>query len=368
MRASHHVLPFVLSCVVVAGCSDSAGPDGSVLTPDAGLSDDSSVTQGSKEDGGGRVPDAGSVDASLPDAFPSVEDAAADTAAEVVDTGIDASIEDATSDSPVVVDAARDAGVQPSPDATVCTTPAAPDVCGSKCTDFTSDRDNCGTCGNACPDCWVCSNSACTVNPLPPSLCEAGDDLVDGECYRACPGGYSPDRALCRQDCPSGWTDTHETCTKAGASVAKGIYGRAASNPTYCSNGQNIGGACYPYCRAGYTAKGLTCWGKCPAGTQDNGTSCNSGGGHYPHSEPKPHYERTTNGAPDRCNTGLEKVGALCYSTCQSGDSAHGTECWTACPSAWTDLGAACAPPAQVVLKNTSARAAYPTNRCAVGH
>jgi hypothetical protein len=366
MRASHRVLAFVLSSLVTLGCSD--GSDGSALAPDSGLAGDSSVTRGSKEDVGGQVPDAGREDASsatLRDAFASTEDAPA----EAVDTGIDADLVDAARDAVAVVDAARDATpVQPSPDASVCTTPAAPDVCGDKCTDFTSDRDNCGTCGNACPDCWVCSNSACTVNPRPPSLCEAGDDLVDGECYRACPGGYSPDRALCRQDCPSGWTDTHETCSKTGASVPKEIYARGASGPTLCSNGQAVGGSCYPNCRAGFYSSGTTCRGFCPAGWRDEGATCSTGAGRGAQRSPKPQYNRSPIAPTDRCAPGLETIGALCYSGCPNGDSAHGTACWKACAPLWSDIGAACVPPAQVVLKNTSARAAYATNRCAVGH
>jgi hypothetical protein len=47
-------------------------------------------------------------------------------------------------------------------------------ACGAGCADFTSDKRNCGACGNACIAGQICSNSTC--------VCQKGSVLCDGQC------------------------------------------------------------------------------------------------------------------------------------------------------------------------------------------
>jgi hypothetical protein len=80
-------------------------------------------------------------------------------------------------------------------------------LCGASCIDSSSDDQNCGGCGNACRDSEVCSSGAC-VCPTGQALC--GDSCVDqqsdesncGACGTACSGGQICASGTC--ECPTG--------------------------------------------------------------------------------------------------------------------------------------------------------------------
>ncbi|ACY14082.1 cadherin-like beta sandwich domain-containing protein [Haliangium ochraceum] len=62
--------------------------------------------------------------------------------------------------------------------------------CGGKCIDPTSDRANCGTCGIACDDGYVCSDSACALS------CQSGLDMCGDDDDATCVNVMT-DRANC---------------------------------------------------------------------------------------------------------------------------------------------------------------------------
>jgi hypothetical protein len=80
--------------------------------------------------------------------------------------------------------------------------PAGQSLCGTVCADFSTDVNNCGGCGRACPTGDVCINGACT--------CPAGHTICNGKCIntstdinncgacgQACPAGKSCVNGLC---------------------------------------------------------------------------------------------------------------------------------------------------------------------------
>lgn len=81
--------------------------------------------------------------------------------------------------------------------------------CGTGCADYTSDRRNCGGCGQACAAGQVCAASAC--------VCQAGTELCDGRCVatasdpgacggcgRACASGQVCELGQCKASCTLG--------------------------------------------------------------------------------------------------------------------------------------------------------------------
>ena len=88
-----------------------------------------------------------------------------------------------------------------------------PDICsadggGNVCVDFTKDRNNCGSCGNACPAAQSCVSGACSCPSATPNFCAAvgcvnftKDRNNCGSCGNACPAAQSCVSGAC--SCPS---------------------------------------------------------------------------------------------------------------------------------------------------------------------
>jgi hypothetical protein len=93
--------------------------------------------------------------------------------------------------------------------------------CGESCVDSTSDSDNCGSCGVSCRDSEVCSSGAC-VCPTGETLC--GDSCVDtssdadncGVCGNECTGGQVCQGASCA--CPTGQALCDDQCVDTQSS------------------------------------------------------------------------------------------------------------------------------------------------------
>ncbi|MBQ8037977.1 MAG: hypothetical protein IJ268_13385, partial [Proteobacteria bacterium] len=81
--------------------------------------------------------------------------------------------------------------------------------CGDSCVDLTSDKDNCGACGNKCKENFTCSNSTCvetSVGPTPETP-ECQDDeaaTCDGNSVKKCVEGKYVLEACDDMICESG--------------------------------------------------------------------------------------------------------------------------------------------------------------------
>ncbi|HVR04069.1 MAG TPA: MopE-related protein [Polyangia bacterium] len=143
---------------------------------------------------------------------------------------------------------------------------------GMYCADVVNDFANCGMCGLQCPGGWFCQNGSCmaqdggTAPPpdggFPPVNCAAGysacypaagpgyctnfsDPGNCGGCFRACPGGYSCQAAICMPP-PDGGT------APDGGGVSCNPPA-VACDGTYCADvTTDIGncGACHIMCSA----------------------------------------------------------------------------------------------------------------------
>lgn len=125
----------------------------------------------------------------------------------------------------------------------VCGCPTDRLSCGASCIDSSSDDQNCGGCGNACRDSEVCSSGAC-VCPTGQALC--GDSCVDqqsdeancGACGNVCSGGQICSSGACA--CPQGQALCDGECVDTQSSNEN-----CGSCGTVCSLGQGCNvGAC----------------------------------------------------------------------------------------------------------------------------
>ena len=118
--------------------------------------------------------------------------------------------------------------------------------CGTGCADYTSDRRNCGGCGQACAAGQVCAASAC--------VCQAGSTSCDGRCVTtatdptacgacgtACAAGQVCELSQCKSTCTLGVsTRCGDSCVDTTSDVAN--CGGCAQA---CQAGQKcVGGGC----------------------------------------------------------------------------------------------------------------------------
>jgi len=120
-------------------------------------------------------------------------------------------------------------------------------MCGDGCTDTDNDPNNCGACGNVCPDLAICVVGMCST------LCASGSSMCDGECVDS--DSDSDNCGSCGNACPE-----DEECI-GGTCVACGQDGTAMCG----SDCIDIGGdpyncgACDTACAAGATCEDGVC-------------------------------------------------------------------------------------------------------------
>lgn len=168
--------------------------------------------------------------------------------------------------------------------------------CGEACVDPQSDVDNCGGCGNACPEDAGCASGTCVA------ICEAGltscdgicvDTQTDGDhcggCGFACPDSAPCTEGVCLAPCPDGLLVCDGGCVDATTDVLNcGACGNVCQNGDDCVGGvcgacegglfkcagqcvdtqtssQHCGG-CGLACAAGYACVNGGCVNNCPNG------------------------------------------------------------------------------------------------------
>ncbi len=132
------------------------------------------------------------------------------------------------------------------------------------CADLTTDRDNCGACGNVCADGYICSASTCVLS-CALGQADCSDTCVDlqtddgncGTCGTACPSGQVCSGGTCNATCGGG------TPTLCGTSCVNTDTDRANCGTcgTACDSGQVcVGGSCTFACGGGTpTLCGTSC-------------------------------------------------------------------------------------------------------------
>jgi hypothetical protein len=153
--------------------------------------------------------------------------------------------------------------------------------CGSLCVNLPTDGQNCGRCGNVCPEFATCRQGACACNA---GLTSCGGSCVNintdvnncGSCGRKCPSGPPNSTPVCVStgsthtcswECVKGYTRCGNSCVDlTGDSSNCGSCGKS------CSTGQKCcGGSCTT--TAADPKNCGSCGNACPAGTSCvNGT------------------------------------------------------------------------------------------------
>ena len=133
--------------------------------------------------------------------------------------------------------------------------------CGGRCVDLQASRENCGTCGNACPGSQVCVAGSCQIG------CPTGQQACGGACVT-----LSTDRANCGA--------CGNTCG-AGQVCAMGVCGLECGPMLALCGGASDAGASDAGTSARYCADTRTdrlncggCGTICPAGQVCNGGAC----------------------------------------------------------------------------------------------
>lgn len=144
------------------------------------------------------------------------------------------------------------------PDAT--TNPCGPGTaiqCNDVCVDVQSDFQNCGKCGNVCPDSEVCSHGTCAVVCGGGSV-RCGNNCVDvkadpnncGGCGTKCASGQVCDNASCALTCQQGLTDCQGGCVDLTNNDSNC---NACGN--VCPDGQQcVSSSCQATCQAGWSS------------------------------------------------------------------------------------------------------------------
>ena len=112
---------------------------------------------------------------------------------------------------------------------------AGEQCCAGACADLKTDPNNCGVCGNACPEGVACAGGSCDAKP--PCECESGKVCNDdGDCVESC-GGIL---------CAVGEQCCGDVCSALDSVADCGACGNACPEQSpYCKDGQ-CADACVP--------------------------------------------------------------------------------------------------------------------------
>ena len=125
-------------------------------------------------------------------------------------------------------------------------------ACGASCVNLADDRQNCGTCGNACPPGVSCLSGACTPT-CDPGLTRCSGMCVDtmtdgahcGACGKACDKGRLCVKGVC--DCAPPMTTCLDTCVDLQSDARNcALCGKACAPGVHCVKGVCGGNGCPP--------------------------------------------------------------------------------------------------------------------------
>jgi hypothetical protein len=123
--------------------------------------------------------------------------------------------------------------------------PGGQTLCAGKCVDITTDIDNCGACGNACPASHVCENQTCKLVCASALTDCSGkcvqlqnDEMNCGSCGAQCSVGYECLGGKCELSCTAGLTNCGNVCVDLQADNSHcGGCNATCTAPEVCTTG-----------------------------------------------------------------------------------------------------------------------------------
>jgi hypothetical protein len=242
-------------------------------------------------------------------------------------------------------------------------------LCGSACSDLSTDSANCGSCGHACPSGQACTGGVCMTTcggrisvggcsgpGLPTcsgsqtacacgdnggtcvdlqtdrnncgacgTICAADQNCIAGTCTAQCTGGTSCLAGFCRTACPSGTTSCGGKCADVSTDSANcGSCGHA------CPSGQGCtGGVCMTTCGNNFSTGGCSGPGLPTCGGSQTACACGDNGGTCVDLQ----TDRNHCGACGTvCAADQNCIAGTCTAQCTGGTSCLAGFCRTACP------------------------------------
>ena len=214
--------------------------------------------------------------------------------------------------------------------------------CGGVCLDTTKDVDNCGQCGNSCPNhsMFTCSASQCVcgapgathcVDPTGADVCVnvQNDGRFCGDCNTKCEAGHQCVNGACvcsstSIDCGGNCFDPASDVNHCGDCTTKcGLFELCTSSKCVLSCDQFTNSAGYFYKDCSGTCKDISAD---PANCGGCGAACGTG-------------QSCTVGKCE-CDTGMSKCGSACVN--EQTDSAHCGDCTTTCSASQSCIAGQC--------------------------
>ena len=120
-----------------------------------------------------------------------------------------------------------------------CVCPSETTLCNGKCISFTSDAANCGACGRACGDKQICASGECVASEVITCFGKETDLKSDvnncGACLHKCSTGEACEDGVCTLVCGEGYTLCNGACINLLSSAANcGACGHACKDGESC--------------------------------------------------------------------------------------------------------------------------------------
>jgi hypothetical protein len=134
--------------------------------------------------------------------------------------------------------------------------------CNGKCVDNLTDNANCGTCGNACPSGYLCSNGTCSLS------CQQGLTQCTGKCVNVLTDNQNC--GFCGVACGSGSVCSSGTCQltcQPGLSICNNKCVDRLTDNAHC-------GTCNNVCPDGFLCTDGQCLLSCQEGLVECDNTC----------------------------------------------------------------------------------------------